>query len=235
MRAAHDFYETPAVAAQPVMLELARLWSPPTSWLPPSLRHSPHILDAGAGRGALTRAARSAFGSEAFITAVELNDDVVETVQGDIFEAAVHAAAIAEGQTRLEATLHAAGASAVLHEDYFDQLCAPGLEVYRGADAWDRVDVVVSNPPFTLASEFLDHTISNLKPTLAAFLLRLNFLGSRLRRPWWDAHPPDAQRVLTDRPDFTGAGGDSIEYAWFIWSTNAAISADLHRHPIGWY
>lgn len=67
-----------------------------------------------------------------------------------------------------------------------------------------------------------------------AFLLRLNFLGSKDRRDWWQTRMPTALYVLTPRPKFLMRDGsevlgkngkpgtDSCEYAWFVWSHSYA-------------
>jgi hypothetical protein len=57
-----------------------------------------------------------------------------------------------------------------------------------------------------------------------AMLLRLNFLASKKRNPFMREHCPNVY-VLSDRPSFTGKGTDSIEYAWFVWESNARKSS----------
>ena len=48
-------------------------------------------------------------------------------------------------------------------------------------------------------------------------LLRLNFLGSKTRKPFFDKNPPYKIFVLSQRPKFYHGKTDSIEYAWFVW------------------
>jgi len=49
-------------------------------------------------------------------------------------------------------------------------------------------------------------------------LLRLNFLGSKSRKPFWDQYPAHRIYVHHKRMSFTDNGAtDSIEYAHFIW------------------
>lgn len=76
-------------------------------------------------------------------------------------------------------------------------------------------ECVLTNPPFSLAQEFVTHALPRYKHVF--MLLRLNFLGSQKRKEWWETHVPDALIVLSERPDFTGDGGDACEYAWFYW------------------
>lgn len=81
--------------------------------------------------------------------------------------------------------------------------------------------LVISNPPFSLADEFVMHTVNALaqdgKPHCALFLLRLNWLGSRKRAAWLKFNPPRMIMPLVPRPSFTGGGQDSCEYAWIGW------------------
>ena len=75
--------------------------------------------------------------------------------------------------------------------------------------------VIITNPPFSLALEFIKHSIE-LQPEYIIFLLRLNFLGSIERSDYLREHMPDIY-VLPNRPSFNKKGTDSIEYGWFIW------------------
>ena len=78
------------------------------------------------------------------------------------------------------------------------------------------VDLIFTNPPFSLAQEFIEHSMM-FAPTVI-MLLRINFLGSQKRYDFWQQFPPDGLCILSKRPSFTGTGTDSIDYAWFIWS-----------------
>ncbi len=75
---------------------------------------------------------------------------------------------------------------------------------------------ILTNPPYSLALEFCDHALRHAPEVI--MLLRLNFLGAQKRYDWWTKNEPNALYILSERPDFTGGGGDSTEYAWFIWS-----------------
>jgi hypothetical protein len=78
-----------------------------------------------------------------------------------------------------------------------------------------RREIIITNPPFSLAQEFVQHAMDHAPEVL--MLLRLNFLGSIKRREWLRTHEPSALFVVTPRPSFTGGGTDSCEYAWFYW------------------
>lgn len=98
-------------------------------------------------------------------------------------------------------------------------------EIDRGIDYLThpiefRDDLIITNPPFSLALQFLKKSLKEAKTV--CYLQRLNWLGSQERKDFWNANPPDKIFVLSKRPQFMKemglkAGSDSTEYAWFIW------------------
>lgn len=103
-----------------------------------------------------------------------------------------------------------------------------------------RMNLIITNPPFSLAVEFLQKSLAEAGSVF--YLLRLNFLGSKKRKEFWRANKPSHVMVLSERPCFAWVckpcealfrpevyhicphcGGpvkpqtDSIEYAWFGW------------------
>lgn len=88
---------------------------------------------------------------------------------------------------------------------------------YLSGKALPRVDLVLTNPPFSLATEFIDRSFSHCDGVIA-YLLRLNFLGSQKRKQWWQTRIPTHLYILSDRPSFKFTGQtDATEYAWFVW------------------
>ncbi len=84
----------------------------------------------------------------------------------------------------------------------------------------DRCDVIVSNPPYSQAIEFVQHALT-LAPVVC-MLLRLPWLASQ-RRAEWHRENPAHVCVLPKRPSFTADGKtDATEYAWFIWGDDCA-------------
>jgi hypothetical protein len=82
-------------------------------------------------------------------------------------------------------------------------------------------DVVICNPPFSLAREFVETSLP-LGDWVLMFL-RLNFLGSARRNAFFRRRMPDVY-VIPDRPSFTADGKtDSIEYAWFVWPPGSRL------------
>ena len=79
-----------------------------------------------------------------------------------------------------------------------------------------EVDLILTNPPFSLAKEFIEHSMSC--STTVIMLLRINFLGAQSRYDFWQQFVPDGLFILSKRPSFTGKGTDATDYAWFVWS-----------------
>lgn len=83
---------------------------------------------------------------------------------------------------------------------------------------FDPVDLVIGNPPYSLALEFLRRALQLGKEV--AFLLRAGFLEARRgsdRDLFLEEHPSDVY-LLARRPRFTGdGGGDSATYCWCVW------------------
>lgn len=90
-----------------------------------------------------------------------------------------------------------------------------GIDFLRGDFGGCNFDVVITNPPFSLAMEFIEEAL--LLAPYVVLLLRLNFLGAGKRAGFFAGEMPDVY-VLPNRPSFTGGGTDATEYAWFVWT-----------------
>lgn len=91
-------------------------------------------------------------------------------------------------------------------------------EIQEGRDFFeyqDKVDLIFTNPPYSIAQEFVEHSLEVADTVI--MLLRINFLGAQKRYKFFFENEPDALYVLSKRPSFTGKGTDSTEYAWYIW------------------
>lgn len=81
-----------------------------------------------------------------------------------------------------------------------------------------RPDVIITNPPFSLAMEILEKSMKIVSEKgKVILLLRLGFLASDKRFDFMRGNPPTDMFVLHKRPSFTGKGTDSQEYGWFVW------------------
>lgn len=81
------------------------------------------------------------------------------------------------------------------------------------------MDLIITNPPFSMTEEFIRKSLKELKPDgTLIYLQRVNYLGALKRRQFWtEVGYPNKFSVLMPRPKFVGKGGDSTEYAWFVW------------------
>ena len=101
--------------------------------------------------------------------------------------------------------------------------------LHAGADAVDiadfrqwkpdgKIDVIITNPPYSIAQEIIEHCFEIAPKAEVIMLLRLAFLESKKRKSFWDKRPVTQLYVLSERPSFTGKGTDATAYAWFVWS-----------------
>ena len=80
-------------------------------------------------------------------------------------------------------------------------------------------DVIISNPPFSLAHVIVPKAVASAY-RYTAMLLRLSWLEPVLNRGMWLAKNPPDQLIVLPRISFTGDGKtDSVPCAWFIWET----------------
>ena len=80
---------------------------------------------------------------------------------------------------------------------------------------------VVTNPPFKIALEFVEHA-RNLGAVKIAMLCKLAFLGGAYRSQWLEASPLKMVYDFKRRPPFyrnviKNGGTGMIEFAWFVW------------------
>jgi hypothetical protein len=85
-----------------------------------------------------------------------------------------------------------------------------------------RPDVIFTNPPFLLAAEVIEKALKDVKPGgFVVMLLRLNFFGSKKRKPLFDRHMPKYSFVHSRRISFTAdKNTDSIEYQHCVWQSD---------------
>lgn len=98
------------------------------------------------------------------------------------------------------------------------QLCSTVIEDFlrSGARPDPAVTVVMGNPPFSKAFEFVVEAQRRFPRAEICYLLRLAFAASDGRNEFMRRYPPDVY-VIPDRISFTGEGADNSEYGWFLW------------------
>ena len=124
-----------------------------------------------------------------------------------------------------------------------------------------KVDLIVTNPPFSLTLEFITNALT--ESDCVIILQRLNYLGSKTRKPFWSQNPPTHLFVLSERPKFIAKcknkqcdnndsyriiepafkcvdcgeevkpQSDSTEYCWFVFSKG--YGEQIIKRPRGVY
>lgn len=114
------------------------------------------------------------------------------------------------------------------------------LKLHRGCDflSWDaqRANLIITNPPYSLAEEFVRKAVTVLtEDGVAMFLLRLGFLASQKRLPLWtrDVRLQDLG-VLTQRPSFIGGTDVKTDYGWFVFSRRDVPGFYYTRPQMDW-
>jgi len=85
----------------------------------------------------------------------------------------------------------------------------------------DGADAIITNPPYEIATEFIEHALNLMEPHgLVAMLLRTDFDHAKTRAPIFAKHRAFAKKVvLTKRIKWfeDSKGQPSFNHAWFIW------------------
>lgn len=136
-----------------------------------------------------------------------------------------------------------------------------GLDYLAARKRWPSVDLIVTNPPFTLAAQFVEKSLREARTV--CHLLRAGFIVPKCRSALFRANPPTHMFYLTDRPCFVwvcsrrdtnkkrtckGSGPpqpgacplcdaplerqtDMHNYAWYCWDRARLILSD---QPFNW-
>jgi len=107
-------------------------------------------------------------------------------------------------------------------------------EITEGIDYLDLelnlpADLLITNPPFRLAREFVEKSLAQANSVI--YLLPLNFFGSNGRRAWWQsaAMQPSHIMPITPRPRFRNGASDACEYAWICWDRAGFVRGPVSR------
>lgn len=156
-------------------------------------------IEPSAGSGAILKAVDS------WYSGMVVNDKPLHKPIWTVVEARRQA----KQDLRRACELASAGASEIIIDDFLDQ--APPAEPF---------DVMLGNPPYSLAMEFVRKAVEERWAQRVAFLLRIAFLESAGRYEWLTKNMPDVYGLPT-RPSFTQGATDSTMYAWLVWSPMA--------------
>lgn len=105
------------------------------------------------------------------------------------------------------------GGAIPIHGDFLDT----GTLARCRREAGDGLyDLVIGNPPFTHAQDFIEAATPLAWATV--FLVRLGFLASERRVEFFRRHRPAYVYILPQRPSFTGTHRtDSADYCFVAW------------------
>ncbi len=85
----------------------------------------------------------------------------------------------------------------------------------------DGVDAIITNPPYKLATEFVQRALGNMSSHgIVAMLLRTDFDHAKTRQHLFSKHPAFAKKVvLTKRIKWfeDSKGSPSFNHCWMIW------------------
>lgn len=76
---------------------------------------------------------------------------------------------------------------------------------------------IVTNPPFKLAPQFIEHALGTLKVKALALVLKSTFWHAKSRKSLYDRFTPSAIHPLLWRPDFRSLGSPTMECMWTVW------------------
>lgn len=126
----------------------------------------------------------------------------------------------------------------LLREASADEVSSVTLErfVEAAPERIARADLVIGNPPFTLAEQHIRALMKRMKPGAhIAFLLRICFYGAQERQAFWAEFPEKWMFPVSPRPSFLGEHGkgktDGQDYAVFLWEKCATAEEQAGIHP----
>ena len=107
--------------------------------------------------------------------------------------------------------------------------------IYRGYGRKESLDFlkykgdpfdgdIITNPPYSKGAEFVEKAIETIADGhKVAMFLKLTFLETEARRPFFDKYPPRTIYGFHHRMkcgkngDFSSVRSSAIAYAWFVW------------------
>lgn len=79
-----------------------------------------------------------------------------------------------------------------------------------------RAKALITNPPFSLAADFITHAF-DLKLEYLALLFKSTFWHARKRTALFNKYPPSVIYAMNWRPDFDGRGSPTMDCIWTVW------------------
>jgi hypothetical protein len=106
--------------------------------------------------------------------------------------------------------------------------------VWAGAEAaLGRIDVTISNFPFSSAFPMVQHAVRYSRKLVIALLRSTWDEPTKKRGEWLLEHPPTAQ-ISMPRAKYTGTGSsESCTHHWFIWAQKPELET-FHHDTVTW-
>ena len=144
-----------------------------------------------------------------------LKENIPESLNWDIWECAA-------GNGRIINSLKNNGFEVVTYSDIVDR-GLPGVEILDFLNAEKKdVDCILTNPPYSVATEFAEKALSLLDENGYYIMLgRIQFLEGKKRGKLFDKNPPKyvliyRERVDCWKDDVETKSSGALCYAWFI-------------------
>lgn len=116
-----------------------------------------------------------------------------------------------------------------IQENFKDYLDQPIIGDFLQTESSPIYDLVMTNPPFSQAEEFIKHARKFIKSDgKLAFLLRLPFIAGVKRYNLFKEFCPYEINVLSQRPKFGGSNIDSCDYAWICWNKSSSEQTSIN-------
>jgi predicted RNA methylase len=109
---------------------------------------------------------------------------------------------------------------------------ARATEPTKYIDSGTPYDLIIDNPPWSLATEFVEQGLRMVRSVgFVAYLLRTTFWGGQDRvDAIFRQHMPRYWMPLRERPDYTGEGGDSSDSSVFVWQRGFCGRTEVLPH-----
>lgn len=147
-------------------------------------------------------------------------------IKGNVWECACGDGALSKELVKIE------GVNYVMSTDLIDRgykgantlkyACAEKIKTldFLKFEGWQFADWIITNPPYKHGLEFAKEALKRAENV--AFLMKLVWLESVSRKPFFEKHPPSKVLVYSKRlgvykNNIKTKNSGLIAYAWFVW------------------
>ncbi len=148
-----------------------------------------------------------------------------ERFDGSIWEPAC-------GDGAISKVLKLNGYSNITSSDIIDRGYSPYIWNFFETDI--SRDNIITNPPFSLCTEFIEKSKTSCNKKIAMFLKTTALEGGKRHKMWEDKEFPFARmyqfvrRVSFGKDEGTHKGGGMMAFAWFVWDKDHKGAPTIH-------